>query len=85
MSQEKINAAEIVQLQNELDEEEDTPSCDHGIVFDEAVALRMRAREVRERFPRLSGPCPKGCGIDGTVYASAAHYVFGGGSDWESR
>jgi hypothetical protein len=75
----------IVQLQNEVDDEEDAPSCDHGIVFDEAAALGMRNRDVRERFPRLAGPCPKGCGIDGIVYASAAHYIFGGGSDWDSR
>lgn len=74
----------IVQLQNELDEEEAAPACDHGISFDEGLALKMRNSDVRTRFPRLVGPCPKGCGVDGTFYASAAHYIFGGSSDWNS-
>lgn len=52
--------------------------------FDEGLALKMRNSDVRTRFPRLVGPCPKGCGVNGTFYASAAHYIFGGSSDWNS-
>lgn len=53
--------------------------CDHGIVFDEALAKDMNKHEVREKFPRLFGDCPKGCGFSGIGYASWAHYVCG---DW---
>jgi hypothetical protein len=35
--------------------------------------------EIRKRWPRLSGPCPKGCGYNGIAYASYAHYIYG---DW---
>lgn len=35
--------------------------------------------EIRKRFPRLCGPCPKGCGYDGIAYASMEHYIYG---DW---
>lgn len=34
---------------------------------------------VRKKFPRLDGPCPKGCGYTGIAYASAEHYAYG---DW---
>ncbi len=37
------------------------------------------AAEIRKRWPRLMGACPKGCGFHGIYYASAAHYTFG---DW---
>jgi hypothetical protein len=37
------------------------------------------AAEVRKRWPRLMGACPKGCGYHGIAYASSTHYVFG---DW---
>ena len=37
------------------------------------------AVEIRRRWPRLMGNCPKGCGFHGIAYASAAHYTFG---DW---
>jgi hypothetical protein len=37
------------------------------------------AAEVRKRWPRLMGTCPKGCGFHGIAYASSTHYVFG---DW---
>lgn len=60
--------------------------CGHGVVFpaDDSDAARavfrhMRSSEVRECFPRLSGPCPLGCGYDGIAYASTAHYIAG---DW---
>lgn len=35
--------------------------------------------EVRQRWPRLWGKCPKGCGFDGIAYASQLHFVMG---DW---
>lgn len=35
--------------------------------------------EVRKRWPRLFGRCPKGCGYEGIYYASYAHYIAG---DW---
>lgn len=35
--------------------------------------------EVRRRFPRLRGACPKGCGFVGIAYASKEHYLYG---DW---
>jgi len=58
--------------------------CDHGIVFDEAEADRLLKEpggcaKIRRRFPRLDGPCPKGCGFNGIGYASLMHYVAG---DW---
>jgi hypothetical protein len=36
-------------------------------------------REVRKRWPRLHGLCPKGCGYNGIYYASWEHYTSG---DW---
>ncbi len=38
-----------------------------------------RHTAVRERFPRLEGVCPKGCGFNGIAYASTEHYYAG---DW---
>lgn len=38
-----------------------------------------QAAEVRRRWPRLFGACPKGCGFNGIAYASRAHYAMG---DW---
>lgn len=35
--------------------------------------------EVRKRWPRLHGVCPKGCGYQGIAYASTYHYIAG---DW---
>jgi len=55
--------------------------CDHGIKFDEDMCVRTNppANVVRRFWPRLSGPCPLGCGYVGIGYASMAHYVWG---DW---
>lgn len=50
--------------------------------MDPAVAFIMgpsNSGEVRKRWPRLSGPCPKGCGFNGIAYASYEHYIMG---DW---
>lgn len=59
----------------------DPSHCDHGLVFDayEADRLRLDAHEVRRRFPRLDGTCPKGCGYVGIAYASFMHMIYG---DW---
>jgi hypothetical protein len=35
--------------------------------------------EIRKRWPRLQGTCPKGCGFVGIAYASPEHYIAG---DW---
>lgn len=53
--------------------------CDHGIAFDSVAARGLSAHEVRTRWPRLFGTCPKGCGFSGLGYASFEHYVAG---DW---
>ncbi len=45
----------------------------------EFVAGNPAAAEIRKRWPRLHGPCPKGCGFTGIAYASMAHYAAG---DW---
>lgn len=57
------------------------PECDHGVTFDQATAEseKLGSREVRARWPRLDGPCPKGCGYVGIAYASYAHFIYG---DW---
>lgn len=56
-----------------------TPPCDHGLTFDQAAAKHLSVPEVRARWPRLFGKCPKGCGFDGIAYASREHYYYG---DW---
>lgn len=53
--------------------------CDHGISFDPVVAYGMSPADVRRRWPRLFGKCPKGCGYEGIAYASNLHFVAG---DW---
>jgi len=58
---------------------EQIAKCDHGVKFDLEEAKQISTLEVRKRFPRLYGPCPKGCGYNGIAYASTAHYVYG---DW---
>lgn len=56
------------------------PECEHGIVFDENEAKKLRSSsEIRNRWPRLDGECPLGCGYNGIYYASKTHYVYG---DW---
>lgn len=57
-------------------------ACDHGVCFDEDAFRQhenMSAEEVRKRFPRHFGECPKGCGYNGIAYASMLHYIAG---DW---
>jgi hypothetical protein len=43
------------------------------------VIRKATAADIRYRWPRLDGPCPKGCGFSGIAYASQTHYVYG---DW---
>ncbi len=45
----------------------------------EFIAGNPASREIKRRWPRLWGPCPKGCGFTGIGYASWAHYTMG---DW---
>lgn len=53
--------------------------CNHGVEFDSAAARGLTSSEVRRRWPRLSGRCPKGCGFYGAAYVSYEHFVLG---DW---
>jgi len=46
---------------------------------EEFVMGNPAASEVRKRWPRLDGTCPKGCGFVGIAYASHEHYTKG---DW---
>jgi len=57
----------------------DKNKCDHGVIYKSEEAKSMSANEVRTKFPRLHGQCPKGCGYNGIAYASMEHYVRG---DW---
>lgn len=54
-------------------------ACTHGLVFDVDAARGLSVEEVRKRWPRLMGTCPKGCGFHGIAYVSMVHYVYG---DW---
>jgi hypothetical protein len=67
----------------DTDDEPQEPTCDHGIEFDEETALTMQPHAIRKRWPRLHGECAKGCGFNGTAYASAQHFVWGG--DWSEK
>lgn len=54
-------------------------TCDHGVTFDKEAAVGLSASEIRRRWPRCGGHCPKGCGYHGIAYASYEHYTMG---DW---
>jgi len=45
----------------------------------EFVMGNPASAEIRKRWPRLDGVCPKGCGFVGIGYASREHYISG---DW---
>ncbi len=50
--------------------------------LDPEVAFIMgssASSEIKTRWPRLCGQCPKGCGYYGIYYASCEHYTYG---DW---
>jgi|HubBroStandDraft_4_1064222.scaffolds.fasta_scaffold00029_27 hypothetical protein len=53
-------------------------ACDHGVTFDNKQAEGLTAADVRKRWPRFSGQCPR-CGYVGIAYASYAHMLAG---DW---
>lgn len=53
--------------------------CAHGVSFDVEKSRGMSAQEIRNRWPRLMGACPLGCGYSGISYASYDHFVAG---DW---
>lgn len=52
------------------------PKMDPVVAF---ILGPMSSSEIRKRWPRLMGKCPKGCGFDGIAYASFMHYSMG---DW---
>lgn len=52
------------------------PDADALVAF---IMGNPNAAEVRRRWPRHSGNCPKGCGYHGIAYASYDHYIMG---DW---
>jgi len=54
-------------------------ACTHGVTFDREATANMSSHDIRQKWPRLVGDCPLGCGFRGIAYASGAHYVFG---DW---
>ena len=45
----------------------------------ESIAGNPARYEIRRRWPRLFGACPKRCGFSGIAYASMEHYHAG---DW---
>ena len=62
-----------------MDKSEEIVECDHGVAFDSEAWRGLSAYEIRKRWPRLMGQCPKGCGYVGIAYASYLHYLAG---DW---
>lgn len=67
-------------MKDKSESQRDMWPCDHGVTFDEEAAKKAKDEyEIRKRWPRLHGVCPKGCGFNGIAYASHAHYIWG---DW---
>jgi hypothetical protein len=65
----------IIKLPNHQD-------CNHGVFFDEIEYRKdpnISVAEIRKKWPRGFGLCPKGCGFNGIAYASYLHYIAG---DW---
>lgn len=67
-----FNKEEASKLLNEMPSIEKDPL----LVF---VMSSPAHSEIRKRWPRLNGSCPKGCGFKGIAYASYDHYIYG---DW---
>jgi len=59
-----------------LEETPQDPKLDPAVAF---IMGSPATSEIRKRWPRLDGVCPKGCGYMGIAYASYAHYIYG---DW---
>ena len=59
--------------------EQAATKCDHGIVFDlaECRKLGLSSDEVRKKYPRHNGLCPKGCGFYGIAYQGYQHFTAG--------
>lgn len=57
----------------------DALPCDHGVEFNVEECACLTPHQVRNRFPRLDGQCPKGCGYCGIYYFSYEHQIYG---DW---
>ena len=57
-----------------IDNTPEDPSLDPAVAF---VMGSPATSEIRRRWPRLHGTCPKGCGYSGIYYASYAHYIYG--------
>lgn len=55
------------------------PSASSGDPALDFIMGHSSSGEIRKRWPRLCGLCPKGCGYNGIAYASYAHYIYG---DW---
>ena len=62
-----------------MDESKDPEPCAHGVVFEHTKSQELSSEQVREKYPRLSGLCPLGCGYVGIFYASFEHFAAG---DW---
>lgn len=56
-------------------------SKEHKLTRSESLEVHntILVQMIRERWPRLDGQCPLGCGFHGIAYASVLHYVCG---DW---
>lgn len=59
-----------------LDETPQDPDTDPEIAF---IMGSPAHAEIRKRWPRLSGECPKGCEYSGIAYCSTEHFSYG---DW---
>jgi hypothetical protein len=61
--------------------------CQHGITYDHALVIEQHRNSedtevfIRERWPRLNGKCPLGCGYEGLYYATLNHYSWGWGDE----
>jgi hypothetical protein len=65
-----------VEAQKMLDADPGDPNLDPALAF---ILGSPAHNTIRKRWPRLNGPCPKGCGFNGIAYASSSHYIYG---DW---
>jgi len=61
------------------DKANETEPCTHGVVYDPTDIAALEEGRVRQKYPRLSGLCPLGCGYTGIYYVSFEHYIAG---DW---
>ena len=75
----------LQQVVDKLSNPEPEAKCSHGVMFDYDAYKALSEVDqknlelIRERWPRMVGNCPKGCGFHGIAYASMLHYICG---DW---